>query len=199
MVTPTTSTAPYRDENEKISARLVEVPVSKFLAQLPEPSAEEVRTYYDKYKDVLPDPSRPTPGFKVPRQVQLEVLSIDGNALARALKDQLTDAELRSAYENRKSEFEVQPGRGDLPNDLFAGQPELTPTPIRPFSEVRSVLASSLAEEKAQAQIEEQFDRIKRDVLDKYFDEYQDALDAQEEAKKEGSQSLPDPCRNPAT
>ncbi len=121
----------------------------------------------------------------------METLSIDGNALSRAIKDLLTDAELRTAYENRKSEFEVQPGRADLPNDLFAGQPELTPPAVRPFAEVRSILASSLAEEKAQAEIEEKFDRIKRDVLDKFFDEYQDALDIREEAKKEGSKSLP--------
>jgi peptidyl-prolyl cis-trans isomerase D len=191
MVTPYDVYRAYRDENEKTSAKLVEVPVSKFLAQVPEPTAEQLRSYFDKYKDVLPDPTRPTPGFKVPRQVQIETLSIDGNALARDNKDRLTDAELRSAYENRKSEFQVRPGPGDLPADLFAGQPELTPPIIRPFSEVRPILASSLAEEKAQAQIEETFDRIKWDVLDKFFDEYQDALDAQEEAKKEGSRSLP--------
>ena len=98
---------------------------------------QEIQAYYDKYKDVLPDPVAPTPGFKVPRQIQVEILSIDGNALARGIKDKLTEAELRTAYENRKSEFEVQPDRGELPTDLFAGQPELTPPIIRPFDEVR--------------------------------------------------------------
>ena len=140
---------------------------------------------------MLPDPSRPTPGFKVPRQVQVEILSIDGNALARDIKDRLTEAELRSAYENRKSEFEVQPGRATCPTTSSPASPS---SPRRSSGRSRRsgrVLASSLAEEKAQAEIEEKFDRIKRDVLDKFFDEYQDALDAQEEARKEGSQSLP--------
>jgi peptidyl-prolyl cis-trans isomerase D len=123
--------------------------------------------------------------------VQVEVLSIDGNALSRSIKDRLTEAELRSAYENRKSEFEVRPRPGDLPVDLFAGQPELTPPVVRPFEDVRSILAPAMAEEKAQAEIEEKFDRVKRDVLDKFYDEYQDALDAREEAQKEGSKSLP--------
>jgi hypothetical protein len=68
MVTPYDVYRAYRDENEKVSAKLVEVPVSKFLAQVPEPKADDLRSYYDKYKDVLPDPSRPTPGFKVPRR-----------------------------------------------------------------------------------------------------------------------------------
>jgi peptidyl-prolyl cis-trans isomerase D len=193
LVTPYDVFRAYRDQSEKVSAKLVEVPVSKFLPKVPEPSAEEIQSYYDRYKDVLPDPSRPTPGFKVPRQVQVEILSIDGNARARAFKDQLSDAELRTAYENRKSEFEVQPGRGDLPNDLFAGHPELTPPVVRPFSDVRGVLASTLAEEKAQADVIEKFERVKKDVLDPFFDKYQDALDEQEEAKKQGSQPGPLP------
>jgi peptidyl-prolyl cis-trans isomerase D len=197
LVTPYDVFRAYRDENEKVAAKLVEVPVSKFLPQVPEPSAQDLQALYDKYNDVLPDPTRPTPGFKVPRQVQVEVLSIDGNALARGIKDKLTDAELRSSYENRKSEFEAHPGPGDLPNDLFAGHPELTPPVIQPFSEVRSILASSLAEDKAQAEIVDRFEKVKRDVLDPFFDQYQDALDAQEEARKQGSDStaaLPQPA-----
>jgi peptidyl-prolyl cis-trans isomerase D len=199
LVTPYDVFRSYRDENEKVAAKLVEVPVSKFLPQVPEPSAQDLQAYYDKYKDVLPDPTRPTPGFKVPRQVQVEFLSIDGNALARGIKDKLTEAELRSAYENRKSEFEVHPGPGDLPNDLFAGQPELTPPVVRPFSDadVRSVLAGSLAEDRAQAEIVDKFEKVKRDVLDPFFDQYQDALDAQDEARKQGSDStvaLPQPA-----
>jgi peptidyl-prolyl cis-trans isomerase D len=193
MFTPYDVFRAYRDQSEKVSAKLVEVPVSKFLPQVAEPSAEELQSYYDRYKDVMPDPSRPTPGFKVPRQVQVEVLSIDGNALARSLKDRISEAELKTAYENRKSDFEVQPGPGDLPNDLFAGHPELTPPVIRPFADVRSILASSLAEEKAQAEIVERFEKVKKDVLDPFLDSYQDALDKQEEAKKPGSRPVPLP------
>jgi hypothetical protein len=165
--------------------------VDKFLASVPEPSEQEVRSYYDAHKDELPDPARATPGFKVPRQVQLEVLSVDGNALARDIKDRLTDAELRAAYENRKSEFEVKAGANDLPIDLFAGHAELTPPVIRPFDEVRSTLASTLAEDKAQADIEDKFERIKKDVLDRFFDDYQTALDEREEAEKRGSKTGP--------
>ena len=56
---------------------------------------------------------QPTPGFKVPRQVQVEILSIDGRGLSRGIQDRLSDAELRIAYENRRSEFEQ---RGELPS-----------------------------------------------------------------------------------
>ena len=72
---------------------------------MPEPSAAEIEALFEKYKDVLPDPARETPGFKVPRQIQVEILSIDGNALEREIMDKLTEQELRTAYENRKKEF----------------------------------------------------------------------------------------------
>ncbi len=194
MVTPLDIYRAYRDQNEKVSAKLVEVPVEKFLAKVPEPSAAEVQAFYDAHKNTLPDPMRATPGFKLPRQVQLEVLSIDGNALARSIKDHLTEAELRTAYENRKSEFETRGDRpGQLPNDLFAGHPELTPPVVQPFDEVRTILAASLAEAKAQDQIVEQFSKIRRNVLDKFFDEYQAAQAQREEAGGDTAKGPPLP------
>jgi len=193
MVTPYDIFRSYRDHNERVGAKVVEIPVEKFLAQVPEPSQPEIQAYYDTYKDVLPDPSQPTPGFKVPRQVQVEILSIDGNALARGIKDRLSEVDLRAAYENRKSEFEE---RGELPADLFAGQPELTPPIIRPFAEVRSTLAFALAEERAQTEIADKFAKIKDDVLIPFADAYQTALGDREEAKKQGTPTtavLPEP------
>lgn len=198
LVTPYDVYRAYRDQNERVSAKLVEVPVEKFLAQVPEPSKQEIQSYFDQYKDVLPSPDRATPGFKVPRQIQVESLSLDGNALARAIKDRLTEAELRTAYENRKSEFEQHsnPDRGDLPTDLFAGQPELTPAVISPFEDVRSTLAFTLAEEKAQAEIADKFSKLKDDVLIPFADKYQTALTDNEDAAKQGSKTrvpLPEP------
>ena len=133
VVTPYDVFRSYRDQNERVGAKIVEMPVDSFLSKVPEPAASEVQALYDKYKDVLPDPARETPGFKIPRQVQLEILSLDGNALASGLADKLTEAELRSYYENHKSEFEVP---SELPADLFADQPDLTPPIIQPFAEV---------------------------------------------------------------
>ena len=191
MVTPFDVFRAYRDQNERVGAKVVELPVEKFLAQVPEPTPQEIQSYYDQYKDVLPAPDRSTPGFKVPRQIQVEILSIDGNALARSIKDNLTEQELRAAYENRKSEFEHRsnPERGELPNDLFAGQPELTPPTISPFTEVRATLASTLAEEKAQNEVIEKFARIKDEVLIPFADQYQTALLDIEEATKQGNKS----------
>ena len=193
LVTPYDVFQAYRDQNERVAAKLVEVPVEKFLGKVPEPTADEIAAEYEKYKDVLPDPTRDTPGFKVPRQIQVEILSIDGRALALGVKDKLTEAELRAAYESRKTEFQE---RSELPNDLFAGQPELTPPIIKPFEDVRTQLSVALAEEKAQAEISDKFSRIRDDVLIPYYEEYAAALEEIDEAKKLGTaakKELPSP------
>jgi peptidyl-prolyl cis-trans isomerase D len=193
LVTPYDVFQAYRDQNERVAAKLVEIPVEKFLGKVPEPTPEEIASLYEKYKDVLPDPARETPGFKVPRQIQLEILSIDGNALSRGINDRLTDAELRASYESRKAEFQE---RSELPNDLFAGQPELTPPIVRPFGDVRNQLAIALAEEKAQAEIGEKFAKIKDEVLIPFYEEYASAQEEMEEARKLGTpskKSLPAP------
>jgi len=183
----------YRDQNERVGAKIVEIPVDSFLSKVSEPAASEVQALYDKSKDVLPDPARETPGFKIPRRVQLEILSLDGNALARGLRDKVTEAELRSYYENHKSEFEVP---SELPADLFADQPDLTPPIIQGFSEVRGMLAPRLAEEKAQSEIVDKFTQIKESEMIPFADKYLAALDEQDEAKKQGNGSsvvLPTP------
>jgi peptidyl-prolyl cis-trans isomerase D len=193
IVTPYDVYRAYRDQNERVSAKVVEIPVEKFLAKVPEPTADEINSEFEKYKDVLPDPARDTPGFKVPRQIQLDILSIDGNALKRDIKDKLTEAELRTAYENRKSEFQE---KSELPADLFAGQPELTPPIIRPFDDDRLQLADSLAEEKAQAEIIDRFAKVKEEVLIPFFEEYATSVDDIEEAKKQNTKpkkELPSP------
>ena len=193
VVTPYDVYRSYRDQNERVGAKIVEMPVDSFLSKVSEPAASEVQALYDKYKDVLPDPARETPGFKIPRRVQLEILSLDGNALARGLRDKVTEAELRSYYENHKSEFEVP---SELPADLFADQPDLTPPIIQAFSEVRGMLAPRLAEEKAQSEILDKFTQIKEAEMIPFADKYLAALDEQEEAKKQGNGSsvvLPTP------
>jgi peptidyl-prolyl cis-trans isomerase D len=182
QVTPYDVFQVYRDQNERVSAHAVAIPVETFLTKVAEPSDDEIFAMYEQYKDVLPDPARETPGFKVPRQLQLEILSIDSNALAQGLKDKLTEADLRTAYENHKSEY---PMRSELPTDLFAGQPALTPPVLRSFEDVRSTLAARVAEERAQADITQRFGEIKDDVMIPFANDYSTAVDELEQAKKQ--------------
>lgn len=181
VVTPLDVYKAYRDQNERVAARAVALPVEGFLAKVPEPTESQVKAFYDKYKDVLPDPNRDTPGFKIPRQVQVEFLTIDGSALALKLKDTLAEPELHSYYESRKSEFKKTSA---FPDEIFAGHPELTPPQVQSFEEVRPYLATSLADEKAQAEIVAKFGKITDDVIIPFTNSYLEASDAIADAKK---------------
>ncbi len=182
LVTPYDVFRVYREQKELVAAKVVEIPVAKYVATVPEPTESEILAEFDKYKDVLPNPESETPGFKVPRQIQFEILSIDSNALARSIKDKLTETELRTAYENHKNEYIM---RTELPTDLFAGQPGLTPPILRPFDDVRSTLAIRVSEEKSQADITNRFGAIKDDVMIPFANDYSAALDELEEARKQ--------------
>ena len=94
----------------------------------------------------------------------------------------------RAADRLREPEGGV-PGTSELPDDLFAGQPELTPPIIRPFEDVRTQLAVALAEERAQAEITDKFSKIKDDVLFPFYEDYAAALEEIDEAKKLGTRS----------
>src|SRR5262249_52390451 len=91
LVTPLDVYEAYRVQNEKVSARVVGFPVDDFIKQVKDPSDAEVTAFYEKYKDILPDPTRDSPGFKTPRQVKVEILSLDGEALERDYKSKLTE------------------------------------------------------------------------------------------------------------
>ncbi|WP_406700296.1 hypothetical protein V5E97_15905 [Singulisphaera sp. Ch08] len=188
VVTPLDVFQTYRDQNERISARIVPFAVESFLDKVSEPTPVQAQAFYEKYKDVLPDPTRDTPGFKIPRQVRVEILSIDGAALAKSIESRLTEAELRTYYENHKAEYKKT---SELPDDLFANDPRalLTPPQVQSFEDVRAFLPATIAEEKAQAEIVEKFGKLKDEAMIPFADSYHDALDEISEAKKQGEKT----------
>jgi peptidyl-prolyl cis-trans isomerase D len=195
MITPLDIFQTYRDQNERTSYKVLSFPVANYTDKTREPSDSELGTLFDKYKDVLPDPSSDTPGFKVPRQIKAEILSVDTNALAKQIEAKLTDNDLKTYYENHKAE--LTPPK-ELPDDLFANDKEakLTPPVYRPFDQVRDIILAGLSRERAQEQVTEKFDKIKDDVINKFSDAYHETQTEVEEAKKAGETSqkaLPTP------
>ncbi len=194
LVTPLDVYQTYRDQNERSSFRFVSFPAANFLDKAGDPPSADVQALYDKYKDVLPDPSKDTPGFKVPRKVKLEILSADAPTIAKAIQAKLTEPELKAYYEAHKADFAVV---GTLPVDIFKDRPDLTPQIYTPFSAVKDALAGSLARERAQEQITEKFDKISK-AVDDAADDYQKVVEENAEAKKEGSaRVLPVPIPPP--
>ncbi len=58
LVTPYDVFRAYREQNERVAAKVAVVPVEKSLAAVPEPAASDIQALFEEYKDVLPDPAR---------------------------------------------------------------------------------------------------------------------------------------------
>lgn len=174
LVTPFDTFQAYRGQGERVAGKVVEIPVENFLDKVGEPSSADAQAFYDKYKDALPDPDSPTPGFKIPRRIQVEFVTIDAASRARSIRDKLADPELQTYYENHKAEFKVP---SELPEAIFADAPDLTPPVIQPFADVRALLADRLADEKAQADVNEVFGKIRDEALIPFADAYLTVLD----------------------
>jgi hypothetical protein len=183
VVTPLDVFRNYRDQTERASFKVVPVNVEAFAGKVADPTDSELTAFYDQYKDILPDPSSPTPGFKVPRRVKAEYLSIDASALAKTIQAKMTEDELKTYYESRKTDFKMDT---ELPVDLFKDAPELTPQRYLPLSEVRDVLSEALARDKANEQIQETFEKVREQAVDKFSEEYDKVQEDIDDAKKDG-------------
>jgi hypothetical protein len=189
LTTPLDVYQAYRDQNERVSASAIEFPVSEYVSKVKDPSEAEITAFYDKYKNVLPDPKRDMPGFTIPRRVRAEFVMLDGAAVAKALKQKLTEKELRKEFEAREKELPIPPR--DLPTNLFAGDPEAKLTPHDPFPGMRSYVENLLAEERAREKIDKVLESVKDDVMTPFYEKYAAVLDENKELKK--ATPLPDP------
>ncbi len=64
----------FRDQRTENIIAMLPIPVAQkaFLDKVPEPTEEELKTFFDKNKDKLYDPKSPDAGFKQPTRIQLE-------------------------------------------------------------------------------------------------------------------------------
>lgn len=183
LITPLDVYRNFRDQTERASFKAVPFLVDSFVKEVGEPSDADVQALYDQGKDLLPDPSRVAPGFKVPRKIKVEYVSIDAGEVARKVAEQLPEAEVAAYYEGRKKEFPLDIG---LPADLFLGAPELTPPRFIPFAEQKDAMTKALARERADEQVADTLDKVREEAIDPYADAYLEQQARIDEAKKEG-------------
>ena len=84
----------YRDNRTTLKAAFLELPVESFVNKVTrEPSEEELRRLYDKYKDALPEPIRALPAFKEPRRVEIAYVTAKPDSQFYKDKASRTEAE----------------------------------------------------------------------------------------------------------
>lgn len=66
----------YREQRTTLRVALLALPVEHFMSQVKgEPSAEEVENLWQTYRDVEYNPTSPTPGYKIPKRIRVQVAS----------------------------------------------------------------------------------------------------------------------------
>jgi peptidyl-prolyl cis-trans isomerase D len=162
----------HRDQSERVSALSVALPVERYLGEVAQPTDSEVEAFYDQYNDQLPDPNRDTPGFKLPRRVRVEYLQVDSAALQKEFRDALTDDDLRAYFKDHQKDLPPPPR--ELPQNLFAGDPEakLTPRTTEPFFEMKETIRTAAAEARARDEIDRKFTTIRDDVMSPFLSQY---------------------------
>jgi hypothetical protein len=70
----------YRDQRTTLRVKMLDVPVSAFLDKVKgSPTEKELRSRYERYREVEPNPASREPGFKEPRRVAVEYVSASSN------------------------------------------------------------------------------------------------------------------------
>ena len=69
----------YAKVKTQLTVGILPVPVNQkeFLSQVKDPTAAELKEFFNKYKDQTPSANRDTPGFKVPELSQIEFIYAD--------------------------------------------------------------------------------------------------------------------------
>lgn len=177
-VTPLDVFTAYKEQYERTSAKFVAFSAEQFIDKVGQPSEGDLLAYYDLYKNQLSDPSRETPGFKIPRRVMVEYVTADPAELARRIEPLLTEAELRDSFRIRAADFPVP--APEIPDQLFAGEPNLTPSLRDSFGIVRADVARVVARERAEDLLNAGFDAITRKVFEPTNDVYLSGLEAKD-------------------
>jgi hypothetical protein len=114
--------ADYRKLGVTETLDVAGIPVSDFVAAAPNPTEDQLLTYFEQWKRI--PPSYPGgPGLLQPRRVRVEYLEADFAATEKevAAKKPVTDQEVKKYYEDHREEFRNRPAAGG------AKQPSLVP------------------------------------------------------------------------
>lgn len=92
----------FRRIGQAAVVEAVPVVVETLAKETPAPSEQTLRAFFDRYKDDLPEPRSPDPGFRQRHRVQYEYLVAKRDSFEAAAAKEVTDAEIADYYEKNK-------------------------------------------------------------------------------------------------
>lgn len=98
----------FRRNSETATIQRVSLLSESFVDRVAEPTEDEIKTQFEKYKDVLPtDPDSPF-GYKIPNRIEFKYLKVDAKAVEA--DQEITDEEIKQYYElNKDPRYVIEP------------------------------------------------------------------------------------------
>jgi len=126
----------YREERMSYDVAAVRLPADTFLAQVPEPSAEEVTTFYEAEKGRR---------YLEPERIRVEVLAAPYSGFLADVAP--SEEEARQYYDAHPQEFALpeEPSEGETPG-------QQRPPQVKPFADVRESILERLRRERAKTE-----------------------------------------------
>jgi hypothetical protein len=168
--------------NDRIVVEAAAIPAESFVVDVPEPTEAELAQFFEQHKTREPVPElvnqvelpSPTPGFRLPRTIDVQFIKADYDALLAKIEDEITDEEISKYYEENKDprfikadtsfldslqqDLEMNapadsaPATGTPPTDEAdpasgtTTQPTTTPPPTEPMSDANGPADSGQSE-----------------------------------------------------
>jgi hypothetical protein len=96
--------------NDRVTVDAVALPAESFLVDVKDPSEEELKAFFEEYKEREPRPDTawgielpsPDPAFRVPPKVAVQYLMANYDEYVTKAEEAVTDAEIEKFYEDNK-------------------------------------------------------------------------------------------------
>jgi hypothetical protein len=141
--------------NRKATTEIMPVAVKDFVDKVPEPTATELQTFYDEYKNAYPQPGSRTPGFRDPYKAQIEYVKADNDKLLDEALPTVTADEIKDYYDKhkdtlfRKSKLPEMPDMGAKPGDATEGKSDAPDDAAKAKADEKSTPAEAAKDAKA--------------------------------------------------
>ena len=89
--------------NLKADAQVLPVKAEQFLKDVPQPSDEQLESFFELHQNQLPQPNSPEPGFKEPTKVAFEYFKANLDKFIERTTDEVTPEEMQEYYEKNKA------------------------------------------------------------------------------------------------
>lgn len=122
----------YNRLERSVDAELMQIPVDEYLADVPEPTDEEIVAFYDKYKHQYQVPGSSEPGFKQRDQAAFEYVKLSYDDYFQDEINSVSDEDVKKYYEENKDEFRQQEFLDDDLNLNVPGSPAVPSVPAVP-------------------------------------------------------------------